>query len=151
MPTFQERCGKWRAQIRVRKARESATFETLESAKEWARTRAKEIRASVRPGLPTRVATLVAGARHAEADIVAASIPARAACGIYFLIKDKKVVYVGKSTDLFSRISDHKRKTGFDSFSFLPCERGDLDRLEMAYILALMPKYNRLMMLPAAV
>lgn len=80
---------------------------------------------------------------------------------IYFLIKNKEIVYVGQTTNLFNRLGHHQQKhintttkvmhsqikksrtIDFDSFSYIECDKNDLDRLEGFYIFALLPKLNR--------
>ena len=61
--------------------------------------------------------------------------------GIYFLVKDKKVVYVGQSVSVLRRIGTHVYKE-FDSFAFVPCDQSLLDRLESLYIHLLRPPLN---------
>ena len=60
---------------------------------------------------------------------------------IYFLIQTKKygikisrkVVYVGKSKRGMRRIFEHSNKK-FDAFSYIICDKNDLDKLEKEYI-----------------
>jgi hypothetical protein len=54
--------------------------------------------------------------------------------GIYFLIKEKEIVYVGQSTNVFLRIAHHMGARDFDSWSFVPCKKADLRRREARYI-----------------
>ena len=68
--------------------------------------------------------------------------------GIYFLIKNDSIVYVGQSKDsCISRISDHYRdmKKDFDSFRIMPL-LGDSDSQinfkERNYIKSIKPIYN---------
>lgn len=68
---------------------------------------------------------------------------------IYCLISNNEVVYIGKTINIQSRISTHKKdKTkDFDSFSIvtkLPNEISDSEllKLEEKYIKLLKPKYN---------
>lgn len=65
-------------------------------------------------------------------------------CGIYFLIKNHNIVYVGSSSHLFTRIKSHitENKKDFDSFSYVVCEEQDRLLLESKYILKYLPKYN---------
>ncbi len=62
-------------------------------------------------------------------------------CGIYFLIKDNEIVYIGQSVNIASRVADHTGKD-FDSVSYVACEQNKLDILESLYILAYQPKLN---------
>lgn len=79
-------------------------------------------------------------------------------CGIYALVRDGVVVYVGQSKRMLSRISAHKSNWGrksmpawmpvslrgvlFDEVHVLPCRVEDLDQLERALINLYKPRYN---------
>ena len=77
-----------------------------------------------------------------EHEIVEHAIPVETACGIYFLVLEKKIVYVGQSTNVFSRIYTHLQTKKFDSYVFIPCENEMLDKLESLYIHFLSPPLN---------
>lgn len=65
------------------------------------------------------------------------------ASGVYFLVKKNKVIYVGQSTNVFSRVSSHTSVKDFDGWCFVPCEPGKaLDLLESLYIHFLRPPEN---------
>lgn len=66
------------------------------------------------------------------------------ACGIYFLIKDDEIVYIGQSVNIASRLSQHTNKD-FDRMSFILCNKSELNILETLYILAYQPKLNGVM------
>ena len=59
---------------------------------------------------------------------------------IYFLIKDDKIIYVGKSKQGFKRIFEHKKD--FDSFTYIECDESILDVLETIYIERFKPICN---------
>jgi hypothetical protein len=63
---------------------------------------------------------------------------------VYFLLKDKKIVYVGQTTNGFERIKQHllDYKKDFDDYKILKCEESELDELENKYIIKYNPKYN---------
>lgn len=63
--------------------------------------------------------------------------------GVYFLILNKKVVYVGQSKNILVRICAHKDKK-FDSFAFLTCRENEMDIIESLYIHLLQPEQNGL-------
>jgi len=70
--------------------------------------------------------------------------------GIYFLIKDDRVVYVGQSrSNMLQRIAQHTHDKDFDAVAVhaVPERYGltDLDELEAAYIYELTPPYNAIM------
>jgi len=77
---------------------------------------------------------------HAE-DIVKHALPWKKSPGVYFLVQNNEVVYVGQSVHIYSRIAQHHGKT-FDRYAFVPCEEALLDVLESLYIHVLKPKLN---------
>ena len=78
--------------------------------------------------------------------------------GVYALVRDGVVVYVGQSKKMLARISAHKSNWGrkaqpawmpaslrgvlFDEAYVLPCRVEDLDELEAAMIDLYKPRYN---------
>jgi len=62
---------------------------------------------------------------------------------VYFLIRDEKIVYVGQSIMLGSRIESHLRYKKFNRVLFLPWPKHELEALERKLILAIMPEYNK--------
>lgn len=75
-------------------------------------------------------------------EIVKASLPFKKICGVYFLIKDGSVVYVGQSVDIFSRLGSHENFLSFDSYAFIECVKCQLDLIESLYIHTLSPPLN---------
>lgn len=69
----------------------------------------------------------------------------RIIAGIYFLIRDEKVVYVGQSRSIHERIIRHIRdnKRKFDSFAYVEESLSALDMAETQYIELLRPEYNK--------
>lgn len=67
------------------------------------------------------------------------------ASGVYFLINENKVVYVGKTTSLAGRIAHHKQWKCFDRVLYLPLPETILDEVERAFILKLKPPMNSAM------
>jgi len=63
--------------------------------------------------------------------------------GIYFLVKDEKIVYVGQSTNIFARVGTHKMDKDFDKAVYFECPSTELDDLEYELITVLQPKYNK--------
>lgn len=76
-----------------------------------------------------------------EHEIVLVSKPWQQFTGVYFLIDNGKIVYVGQSVNVYSRIAQHSQKK-FDSFAVLPCQKTELDALESLYIHVLRPPLN---------
>lgn len=63
--------------------------------------------------------------------------------GIYFLVKGMYVDYVGKTSNLYDRLSKHHRLKYYHKVSFLPVlEKDKLDMLENHYIQAFQPRLN---------
>jgi len=61
--------------------------------------------------------------------------------GVYFLVRDGALVYIGQSVAVGSRISNHPVK--YDDAFVLPVPRGDLDTVEGAFIRHFQPPENR--------
>ena len=65
------------------------------------------------------------------------------ASGIYFLVKDGIVVYVGQSSSVMSRIGQHcNGEKEFDVAFWLPYPIERLNEMERHFVEALEPKYN---------
>ncbi|ACT52088.1 LuxR C-terminal-related transcriptional regulator [Methylovorus glucosotrophus] len=66
-------------------------------------------------------------------------------CGIYFLIQDSVVVYIGQSTDVLARLKAHRmaKLIQFTSVTIIPAERKLLNELEKRYIVHLVPIHNQ--------
>lgn len=87
------------------------------------------------------VAALTTKTMASAAMIVKAAEPWAGSCGVYFLVKDGEVVYVGQSKNCHGRIGQHPDKD-FDSYAFYPCSKDELDIFESAYIHYLQPRLN---------
>lgn len=61
--------------------------------------------------------------------------------GVYFLVDEDKVIYVGQSVNIYSRIPQHHDKK-FDKFTYVLCEPRFLNIVETLYIHCLQPKLN---------
>lgn len=76
-----------------------------------------------------------------EQEIVQAAQELPNKTGIYFLILRSRVIYVGQSINIFSRVLQHTDKE-FDSFAFILCDASLLDKMESLYIHYLRPIAN---------
>lgn len=78
-----------------------------------------------------------------EGEIVAAAKPLSGTCGVYFVIKNERVIYVGQSTNIYARVSssDHWARDG-DALAFILCSPDELDALESYYIHLFRPPRN---------
>jgi excinuclease UvrABC nuclease subunit len=68
--------------------------------------------------------------------------------GIYFLIFEKQIVYVGQSKNVHARVSTHLNsyKIKYDSYNFILVEEPkSLDNIEAYFIAKFKPKYNSTM------
>ena len=74
-------------------------------------------------------------------QIAKLALPWEKSSGVYFLVQDQEVVYVGQSVNIYSRIAQHPDKK-FDKYAFVPCEVALLDKLESLYIHTLKPRLN---------
>lgn len=83
-----------------------------------------------------------------EKDVIlssAVSFRSLSPSGIYFLIFEEEIVYVGMSTSIVRRISDHiqQGRIKFDSCFFVTYPVSDLEEMEIRYINRFRPLYNR--------
>jgi len=62
--------------------------------------------------------------------------------GVYFLVKDGRVVYVGQSVNVLERVLKHRTKD-FDEVWFLACRECELNEKERSFLDALVPRLNR--------
>lgn len=63
--------------------------------------------------------------------------------GVYFLCDGPEVVYVGESGEVFARVPHHVTDKSFDRWYWTPVPSSDRLAVEVGYIQALQPKYNR--------
>lgn len=156
---YQTPSGSWRAQVKKRGAGKSYTAKSREEVELWAKnaekmieTRHKVVRVvdSNDPpetilvtALPHRVLHALQNVPHAYHEVLEARVPSANNCGVYFLIENREIMYVGKSLDLFNRLSQHMRSgKRFDSYAFLACQPTHLDYYEALYINAFVPPWN---------
>lgn len=76
-----------------------------------------------------------------EQQIVEQSVPMGVLSGVYFLIREGKVIYVGQSVNVFARMAQHEIKN-FERYAYVPCDKKDLNVLESLYIHCLQPESN---------
>lgn len=80
-----------------------------------------------------------------EADFIAEKAMAfDRIAGIYFLLRDNDVVYVGRSTNIMVRLSHHRFEATkeFNRIFVIECPVAHMDRLERLYIDKFQPTYN---------
>jgi hypothetical protein len=75
--------------------------------------------------------------------ILSNSLPVYPQCGIYFLIQDDEIVYIGQSIHIPNRLHSHQKKNRqFERVFFVECKEEDLDEIERQYIRKFSPKLN---------
>jgi len=64
--------------------------------------------------------------------------------GIYFLCKNKEIVYIGKSLNITQRIGIHlfENEKDFDEVFYILYKKNTLDIIEFSLIRHFQPKYN---------
>ncbi len=63
--------------------------------------------------------------------------------GVYFLIRNETVVYIGSSKNIGSRIVAHKENKVFDSFFAIGVPESEMLSVEAHYIAEFVPEYNK--------
>lgn len=79
-----------------------------------------------------------------EKFIASQAVPFVEVVGVYFLIQNEKIVYIGQSTNIFKRLYEHKKDKdkSWDAYSYIECSAGELDIVESMYIFKYEPIYN---------
>jgi hypothetical protein len=80
---------------------------------------------------------------ESEAEIVRRATDLSELAGVYFLVRNERVVYVGKSLNVYQRVASHRPSKLFDKVSFIRCHEPDLLRLEAMYISKFNPEFNQ--------
>lgn len=154
MAYITESKGKWRVQIERLGARKSQSFDTEAAARAWAadfepklveRRKMRQALAdsTLLSRLPRRVLTAMNGAEYSHHEVALGAIPLPMVSGVYFLVHQGAVVYVGQSVDVLGRISRHRREArDFDAFNYILCPPDKMNALEALYIAAFMPDLN---------
>ena len=96
--------------------------------------------------LPARLSAMAALSCLHLHTIVRNSAPIdETLAGIYLLLRDSAVVYVGQSLSAYGRVRQHQLEgtKAFDRFTVIRCPVSALDALERAYIAKFQPEYNR--------
>lgn len=78
-----------------------------------------------------------------KAAILAKAQTPKQWAGVYFLINDDEIVYVGQAVDLARRISQHwGGDKVFNKFALVECSIAELSNVEAEYIVKFAPRYN---------
>ena len=77
-------------------------------------------------------------------EIIAGKVGLPSTTGIYFLIKDCEVVYVGQSVSIATRVRTHMQEDykDFNYYAYIECKQEHLNIMESLYIHSLRPPLN---------
>ena len=66
-------------------------------------------------------------------------------CGVYFLLLEGEIVYIGRSVNIYSRVSTHlyEKTKVFDEVKFIECDKKHLEELEYTCINKFKPRLNK--------
>ena len=134
----------WMVQVAKFGIRKSKTFDTKAEAVAWAG--AIEAAIKEHTDLKKRFSHHPKSKALLDLDkIVGLAKPLPNYSGIYFLLKEGVIMYIGKSKNVLSRLATHESNgRDFAEYTFIPCAVEDLDDMEMAYISAFRPSGNKL-------
>lgn len=76
-------------------------------------------------------------------QIVKRSSPVTDLMGVYFLIRQGKIVYVGQSVSVATRVQTHKSFFEFDKVCVIRVPQNELTRVEKHYIQKFRPMHNK--------
>lgn len=148
---IEERNGRWRARVFHEYERISRTFASRKDAEEWsAKAKATLLKGGKVERTKRRRTVLEDNVFYppdfkvmSAGEILALAKTLIPVCGLYFLIHQGKIVYVGQSVDVHTRLAYHRKRFTFDAVHIVECDRKDVGLMESAYIATLKPKHNR--------
>lgn len=146
MPSIQKSGDKWRAQIAIMGKRESRSFRTQREASAWAHSREASIKnqANLQRDFEEKFYGVSFDKDVSESKLMSAKVPVCNFCGVYFLLDNNKIVYIGKSTNIISRVSEHAKKgRSFSHYYAIPCSPDSVNDLEKEMIRRFMPEQNK--------
>lgn len=121
-----------------------AESEAIAYAK-WANEQAEEAQTESLVGRASKPHAFVDGRGLLQADFIASkAMSFGKIVGVYFLLKDDAIVYVGRSTDILTRLANHSREASkaFNRAFVVECPAAHMDRLERLYIDKFKPPHN---------
>ena len=143
MATYLKYRDGWRVQICVQGIRESRSFESKREAKEWAQEREWKLKY---PGKKEREEknrnSSNTTPQQTTSQIVKNALPLNLSVGIFVLIKDGNIVYIGKSLDLQETIKQYLNSKKFDHINVIECPEKNLDKYFEHYIAIFNPVLN---------
>jgi hypothetical protein len=128
-------------------ARIVSEYERLSTLRERA-ANAMALKPPDLPQAPRRAIRAIKDIPRLRQELLAASAPIQTEkpiCGIYFLLDEREVVYVGQSVNIISRIATHVTEGAkqFNRWCYITVERARLTELESFYITLLRPSLNK--------
>lgn len=143
---------KWRAQVRRKGSPpHTKTFQDQHQAQAWADSIEQSLAAKDADAMMVAIQQRPWADMHRGAPNVdglppeVAALPTMAldrCCGVYFLFLERRCVYVGQSTNVFSRIREHFFTKRFDAFAWMEVAPSRLSEVEQHYIKAIRPGLN---------
>ncbi|HWU35477.1 MAG TPA: GIY-YIG nuclease family protein [Methylovorus sp.] len=134
--------GKWRAEICVNYKRKVKTFPAKHEADTWAEFNERQLSESnsLRIEMTRRLLKASSALDILKSRVINPNVP-----GVYILMENDIVCYVGKSTNMLTRLASHSTKgRRFTHFITIPePDVSKLDELERYYIEMLQPLENR--------
>ena len=139
----------WRAQVYVNGIRKSKMLRTKREAKIWAYQQEMELR-QLHQKRKEFYEKLGVEELSNLPDILSLRMEVPAYPGIYFLMLDEEIIYIGKSTNVLTRLAAHIEKgRKFTHFYAIPYPVEELDKKEQYYIDLLKPSQNKNSIIPA--
>lgn len=128
-------------------SRISDEYERLAMMRERAE-RALALKPPELPQAPRRAIRAIRAVPRLKQELLANSSEIRCEkpiCGVYFLLEDAEVVYVGQSINVISRLASHvtEGQKQFNRWTYIEVERANLDHVESFYITLLRPRHNK--------
>tara|TARA_X000001036_G_C20140235_1_gene586998 strand:- start:107 stop:472 length:366 start_codon:yes stop_codon:yes gene_type:complete len=68
--------------------------------------------------------------------------PIKKRSGVYFLFDGDELIYIGQTINEYQRVAGHFNDKIFDSYTFMPCLKEELNTIESVYIDHFKPKLN---------
>lgn len=159
MASITQHNSQWRAFVFKHGIRKTKVLPTYDEAAAWAKDQerrldgyksrllgedeASSLGVPLLTALPLTVLDAIKTVPRSIYDVLSAAVPIKENTGIYFLIRNNEVVYVGQSIDVLGRISRHIREgKQFDAYAIMSAPENQLDELEKKYIRAFVPLEN---------
>lgn len=122
-------------------------YERLAKMRERA-ANAMALRPPASPQAPKRAVRAIKDVPRLLAQLSEAATPSsqiQQLCGVYFLMQDKEVVYVGQSVSILFRIHQHMTDGTkvFNRWCYIDVKKAQLDEVEQFYITLLRPRFNK--------